>query len=478
MVDLAIVNGTIVNPTGTVKAGIAVDRGKIVAMAAGDNLPPAKQTIDATDRYILPGLIDPHVHLGNSNWGKRNPDGRMYCWDQYEEHFAEEVKTETRAAVAAGVTTLGVFQRIWHKSTYEIFDEYKALFEQNAVCDGFFHHKVGTLEAMDDIPKVPELGINSFKFVPGYGGKQAKALGRPPHDDGWVYRGLEKVGRLGTNVWGMVHAENADIMVALRGEIEGSGRKDLVAWRDTRPNFVEAEKIAACVNIARAAGCRLYIVHITTGEGMDVFAKAKAEMLEVRGEVCVQNLTHTCEEPVPILKEIPALGVMNPPLRDKASIEKLWQGIGNGIIDTLASDTVVQSKEEKGNDIWTSPASLGNTTEMILPIMLSEGVNKDRITLEKVAEVCSFNTAKIFGLVPQKGIIAVGSDADLVIVDLHKKVKVTSDTLHSACDWTIYEGWEVTGWPVATIFRGQVAMEDGKVVSEPGTGRILFRRSN
>ena len=116
--------------------------------------------------------------------------------------------------------------------------------------------------------------------------------------------------------------------------------------------------------------------------------------------------------------------------------------------------------------------------EMILPVMLSEGVNKRNLPLQKVAEVCSFNAAKIFGIYPQKGIVAVGSDADLVIVDLNKRVKVTPDTLHSACDWTIYDGWEFTGWPVVTIFQGEVVMQEGKILAEPGIGNWLFCESN
>lgn len=477
MVDLRIINGNIVTPVETIRAGIAINNGKIVAIAGEDYLPAADQTIDAHGKYILPGVIDPHVHLGNSS-GKRNPDGRLYCWENYEGEFAKEVESETRAAIAGGVTTLGVFQRIHHKSTVELFDQYKALFEENALCDCFFHHKVGIKAAMDDIPKVPGLGINSFKFLPGYKGPQADLQGMPSADDGWLYLGFEKIAPLGSNVWAMVHAENADIMVALRERMEKSGRKDVSVWRDTRPNFVEAEKMISCLHIAKAAGCRLYICHITTAEGVDILAKAKAEGLMVKGEVCVQNLTHTSDEPIPLFLENPALGCMNPPLRDRFSVDKLWQGIGNGILDTLASDTVVSTREEKGNNIWQAPASLGNTTEMILPILLSEGVNKRRISLERVVEVCSFNAAKIFGIYPQKGITAVGSDADLVIVDLNKRVKVTTENLHSACDWTIYDGWEITGWPVVTILKGRVIMQDGNILSKPGIGKCLFCKSN
>ncbi len=331
---------------------------------------------------------------------------------------------------------------------------------------------------MDDIPKCPEIGINSFKFMPGYKGPQAELSGIPPADDGWLFLGFEKVSKLGSNVWAMVHAENADIMVALRKRLENSGRNDPTVWQDTRPNFVEAEKIASCINIAKAAGCRLYIAHVTTGEGVDVLARAKAEGLEVTGEALVQHLTHTSDEPVPLVKENPTLGLTNPPLRDRASIEKLWQGIRNGVIDTTASDSVLLTLAEKGDNVWHSPPGLGNTMEMILPVMLSEGVNKRNLPLEKVAEVCSFNAAKIFGIYPQKGMVAVGSDADLVIVDLSKRVKVAPDMLHSACDWTIYDGWEFTGWPVVTIFQGEVVMQEGKILAEPGIGNCLFCESN
>ena len=230
-----------------------------------------------------------------------------------------------------------------------------------------------------------------------------------------------------------------------------------------------------CLFLAKVSKCPLYIVHITIKEGADIINKAKAEGINVIAETCPQYLTHNSEEPVPVIKENPTFAVVNPPLRGKEDNERLWQAIKDGVIDCIGSDQAVATKKLKGNDMWKAPMGLGNITQMILPVMLSEGVNKNRISLEKVVEVCCQNPAKVFGLYPRKGTISANSDADLVIVDLNKKVKFTPQMSPSLCDWSIYDGWEFKGWPVCTILRGKVIAEEGKIVVQPGNGRYLFR---
>lgn len=425
-------------------------------MCGNDYLPSARRTIDAQGRYILPGLVDPHVHLGTH-----------YPFD-------ECAWTESRAAAAGGVTTMGLFLR--HKEgVFAAFPEYKRGYEENAIIDAFIHAMVMDEVGLADIEKLPNLGITSFKFLLGYKGPQAEKYGMRPIDDGLFYEGMERIKKLGAGALALVHAENIDIALALGKKLRQEGRRDAVAWNDSRPPFCEEESVSRCIYLAGVAGCPLYIVHLTIAQGVEIAATARASGAKLVVETCPQYLTHNSEEPVPMMVENAALANVNPPLRDKKSNLRLWQGIKEGVIDCLGSDHAPIKLEKKGKDIWEAPMGLGNLTEMILPVMLSEGVNKRRLSLEKVVEVCCQNPARVFGLYPRKGAIAAGSDADLVIIDLDKKVRLSMGQLHSLSDWSIYDGWEFKGWPVLTMRRGQVIVEEGEVIGKRGTGKYLPR---
>lgn len=468
--DVVIKNGKIVNTTGIVSAGIAIDKEKIVAIARDEDLPKADKVIDAKGNYILPGLVDDHTHHG------------------FVEPFAQTCMTETKASALGGVTTVGIFcvfeapisttkKTTRENSLHEVFNEWKSDFETNTIVDGFFHGTVNNEQMLSEIPICcTDLGISSFKFAMGYKGPQAALIGVPPAgiDDGFVFEAFKIIGKAGG--LGMVHAENIDIALRLRRGLEH--RQDVRVWHDSRPNFVEEECINRAIFIAKVAECPLWIAHNTIGESVDIFAQAKFEGKDVLMETCPQYLTHNSEEPLrPILKENPTFAVVNPPLRGKWDNDKLWQGIKDGVVDCVGSDQAPQTKASKGRDMWQAGMGTGNGTQIILPVMLSEGVNKNRISLENVVEVCCYKPAKIFGLYPRKGTIDVGSDADIVIVDLDKKVKWTVDLSPSVCDWSIYDGWEFKGFPVLTMLRGKVIVEEGKVIAEPGYGRYIHRKA-
>jgi len=458
-VDLVIKNGRIVTHAGVTREGIAANKGKVVAIADESLLPPANKTIDANGKYILPGLIDPHCHYG------------------YPAPFETHLTADTQSSAAGGVTTFGHFLRSQTQSALEMLPEHKRVIEKDSLIDGLFHI-IAVGGFLDDILKLPKEGVNSFKFLMGYKGLTgARGEKRGPINDGIIFDGFEKISKLGRPAWAMVHAENIELIQMLAKRLQEQGRKDMAAWEESRPYFCEAEAMRKAIYFAQITGCPLYVVHMTIGDGVDLIIKARAEGINVVAETCPWCLTHTSTEPVPLFQKYPTLGNVNPPLRNRESIEKLWQAIKDGWISTIGSDYAPVTREEKeSQDIWHCIPGIGACSEMILPVMLSEGVNKRQLPLEKVAEVCSYNTAKIFGIFPEKGTIAVGSDADMVIVDLNKKVKVTPDVLHTPpelCDWTIYDGWEFTGWPVATILRGNVIVEDGKIVGKPGNAKWL-----
>jgi dihydropyrimidinase len=249
-----------------------------------------------------------------------------------------------------------------------------------------------------------------------------------------------------------------------------AGRVDLAAWTESRPEFNEDDATHKVCVYAKQTGCRLYVVHLDTAVSLQRVIQARQEGAKVYAEACPHYLTLSKDDSFGVL------GKVNPPLRDKERMAMLWKSLAEGHIDCVGTDHVAGKTSEKigKGDIWSALLGFPGV-ETMLPVMLSEGVNKGRISLERVVEVCSYNTARIFNLYPRKGTIAIGSDADLAIVDLHKKVKVSPDILHSTSDYTLYDGWTLEGWPTSTMVRGKVVMQDGNVAAKPGTGVYLPR---
>jgi dihydroorotase-like cyclic amidohydrolase len=422
-------------------------------------MPKAEREIDAGGRYVMAGIIDPHAHLGYMD-------------------TLEAVQTETRAAACGGVTCLGVYMLALKDGILKQFDRFKNEFEEKSFVDGFWHLMVIDALTTSEIERCPgEIGLTSFKFNMGYKGPHADLIGITATDDGAVFKGFRMIHKLGPPSLAACHTENIDIHLMLRDELIAQGRKDFKVWNESRPPFVEAECMRRAIYLAKNAGCPLYIPHITIAEGVDIVAEAVQEGLNVTGETCPQYLTHNNDEPAQVLIDHPACGCVNPPLRDRASNERLWEGIQQGIIKCVGSDLAPTTLEMKGDDIWNAPMGLGNNSELLLPVMLSEGVNKGRISLEKLTEVCSYNPASVFGLLPDKGTLSVGADADIVVVDLEQERTVSVDALRTMCDWSIYDGWTLKGWPTHTVLRGRVIMDDGEPLDlDPGQGRYVPRK--
>lgn len=457
--DLIIHGGEIVTPDRIVKADIAIDDGKIVKIGDRKDMPAAKREIDATGKHVMPGVIDPHAHLGYMD-------------------TLEHVGTESRAAACGGVTCLGVYILALKDGILQQFDKFKEAFESQSFVDGFWHLMVIDDLTTSEIEKCPaEIGLTSFKFNMGYKGPHADLLGITATDDGAVFKGFRMINKLGPPALAACHTENIDIHLMLRDELIAQGRNDYKVWNESRPPFVEAECMRRAIYLANSAKCPLYIPHITIAEGVDIIAESRAKGIDVVGETCPQYLTHNNEEPAQVLIDHPACGCVNPPLRDKASNERLWEGLRDGIIECVGSDLAPTTLEMKGDNIWEAPMGLGNNSELLLPVLLSEGVNKGRISLEQVARICALNPARVFGLAPDKGRLEEGADADVIIIDLNERRTVSADSLRSMCDWSIYDGWELQGWPTHTIVRGQVIVEDGEPVADgAGRGRYIPRR--
>lgn len=444
MVDLVIKNGKLVTTESIISTGIAINGERIVAIAENESLPTANRTIDAEENYVLPGIIDPHVHIGWPDWP-----------------FDQDVKATTRAAAAGGVSTI-IHYIFDPGNLVEAFNRTKEIFEKNAFIDSGFHAAIFTMEQIQQISELAKLGVTSFKFTIPYRGAEAV----PPLtaiDDGIVFLAFEEIAKVGSPARAMIHAENVEIFFRLKEKFIEEGKKN-ITWHDVRPNYSEEEAMRRCIYFAKVTNCPLYVVHMTIGEGVPLIHEARAAGIDVIAETCPQYLTLTRDEDI-IMRKV------NPPLRGKEDNAKLWEGIASGDIMSIGSDHASCAKKHK-KEFWNAIVGMAGV-ETLLPIMLSEGVNKERISLQKLVEVCSVNPAKIFGLYPRKGTVQVGSDADLTIVDLEKEADIKIENLHYISDFTPYEGWKLKGWPVLTMVRGNVVMEQGKVIGEEGFGKFV-----
>ena len=315
--------------------------------------------------------------------------------------------------------------------------------------------------------------MTSFKLHLNFAGDWRPDRPGYAFDDGTVYATFKAVSELGAPGIVLLHCENLGIARVLQQRLKAAGRTDMGAWDDHSPWFTEVAHARAYLYYAKLTGCPVYMVHVTSAETVAEVERAKAEGVVVYGEIGSHYLVLNKDA-----------WRINPPLRDRSTHEGLWRALATGRIDCIGSDHVSHERTrevmETGN-VWTTISGFPSRVEGMLPMMLSEGVNQGKISIERLAKVSSENPARIFGLYPRKGAIAVDSDADMVVVDLKRRARMTRDMLHTATPWTIYEGREVTGWPVMTVLRGQVVMEwpegvpRARVIGPP-TGQYLRRR--
>ena len=476
-VDTMFKNGSLVTHEGIIRVGIAIDAGKIVAIGDERLMPEAKEVIDARGKYILPGLIDPHQHPG----GQRG--------------FLEDIRSESRLAALGGVTSvLGTVKspRIsrTHKqfvqpedvvSYKKVFAEAKEIVETEATVDIGFNFAIMSDEQASEIPEyAEEFGVTSYKFYVGYRIKAEYLLPRfnefagfpvTGWDDGTMLIAFENIAKIGGLA--LIHAENTQLVRVLHQRVVASGRKDLVAWYQRSPGWVEASHVVTYAHLAKVTGCTLYVVHTCSKEGLDEIRHAKSRGVKIISEVCPHYLIIDPEDPFPGV-----FAKINTPIQDTPSRNALWEGIKDGVVECVGTDQLPGLKKERfvEGDAWKSTAVGISSVHHLLPLMITEGYYKRGIPLETLVKICSFNNAKYFGLYPRKGAIQVGSDADLVVVDLEKTRVLRAEEWPTACDWSIYEGRELRGWPILTMLRGRIIMKDGEIIGKP-SGQYLYRQT-
>jgi dihydropyrimidinase len=450
--DLVVRNGLVVTGSGESVTDIGVRDGVIVQL--GGSMTGARE-IDATGRLVLPGGVDMHVHLSPVEVGEETMP------------WADDFVSGSRAAAAGGVTTIGNigFGKPGERLV-DLVQRVGADGSRDSLVDFVVHPVLmepdeGTAA---DIERLAELGHTSVKIFMSIGDFDVKLPA--------FVNALASAGKHG--LLSMVHCEDACVIEHATAGLLAEGHKELQYYPDSHPELSERMAVSRIVAIAEATGAPIYIVHLGSAAALTEARAARARGQRVYVETRPIYLYFTEER---FAGEDGPLFVGNPPLRGAGDQAALWAGLAAGHVDTCCTDHAAWTLEDKLDPELTIATARPGMSELetLMPVLYSEGVRKGRLTLQRFVEVTSTNAAKLFGLFPQKGTIAVGSDADLVIWDPDAHRPIVGAEGMSRSGYSLYEGWDVVGAPAQTISRGEVVYSDGHVQGEPGRGRMLRR---
>ena len=451
--SVLIKNGRIVTAESHFVADLFIEGEKISAI--GKDLKfNSDKVIDATGKLVFPGGIDPHVHLEMPFMG-------TYSSDDYE--------TGTRAGLFGGTTS--VIEFILQTQGDTLHNALKTWQEKSitkAVGDFGYHMAVTDFNdgvAKEVVQMIEEEGITSFKTFMAY--KGALMI-----DDGQMVQLMKVVKKHGGIV--TVHATNGDMIDSLISKNLAAGNTKPLYHYLSQPEITEAEASGRFCDMLNYTGCPGYIVHMTCEGALNAVRKRTQRNQKVFIETCSQYLMIDASL---YEQEDGAKWVMSPPLREKKDQEALWSGINQGLIQVVGTDHCPFNLAQKdmGRDNFAKIPNGHPAIEHRMEFMYSEGVRKGKITLNKFVEVCSTNAAKIFGMYPQKGTISIGADADIVVFDPNKEHTISVNTHHMNCDYSGYEGWEVTGKPETVLLRGKIAIENNQCHLKPGDGKFISR---
>ncbi|MCM3397507.1 dihydropyrimidinase [Oceanobacillus profundus] len=450
-----IKNGTIVTATDTYQADVLIEDEKVKAI--GQDLSDVyAEVIDATGLYVFPGGIDPHTHM-------EMPFGGTVTKDDFE--------SGTIAAAYGGTTTVIDFCLTEKgKPLKSALEKWHAKSEGRAVIDYGFHLQIveANENVLQEIPSIIEEGVTSFKVFMAY--KNVLQA-----DDETLFQTLITAKDHGGLV--MVHAENGDVIEHLTQEALKAGNTDPIYHALTRPPELEGEATGRAAKLTALANSQLYVVHVTCKEAVEQIAEARSKGFSVYGETCPQYLVldQTYLEKANFEG---AKYVWSPPLRDKSNQEVLWNALKSGELQTIGSDHCsfdFDGQKDLGKGDFTKIPNGGPFVEDRFSVLFSEGVKKGRISINQFVDMVSTQAAKLFGLFPQKGTIAPGTDADIVLFDPNVERTISVDTHHSAVDYSALEGMRVIGQPVTVLSRGEYVIKDKELIAKPGTGKFLKR---
>lgn len=455
-IDTLIVNGTVVTATDTCQADVAVADGKIVALGRGLPRENAVRILDASGKFVFPGGIDVHTHLDM-------PFGGTTSSDDFE--------TGTRAAAFGGTTTLIDFA-IQYKgqSLRTAFDTWMARAAPKAVSDYAFHCIVTDLPdaRLEEMGALIRDGVTSFKLFMAYPGVFML-------DDATIFRAMRRAGSSGAMI--CMHAENGGAIDVIVRQALAEGKTAPKYHALTRPTTAEAEATSRAIALAEMAGAPVYIVHLSCNEALEKVREARDRGLPVYAETCPQYLYLSLENfDAPGFEG--AKYVFTPPLREKWHQEKLWNGLKQDHLQVVSTDHCpfcFKEQKELGRDDFTKIPNGGPGIEHRMSLVYSGGVAQGRFSVNRFVELVATTPAKLFGLYPRKGTVAVGSDADLVVFDPNREHTISAQTHHMRVDYSMFEGIRVKGMPDVVLSRGRVLIENQTFLGRPGAGEFLRR---
>jgi dihydroorotase len=443
--DLVIANGTVVSPDAARPASIAIKNGTVIAVGAAEAMPPAKETLDASDLYVLPGAIDVHVHFRDPGYPHK-----------------EDFSTGTAGAAFGGVTTVfDMPNTVPPTGTGKILAEKHAMAAAAAHVDFGLYGLLGenTIEHVGDLVAG---GVIGFKLYMG------NTFGNiPSPSTGAMLEGFEVVAATGKRI--SLHAETASIMARREARMTAAGRRDPLAHLAARPAVVAVEAVARAAIVAEWTGARIHILHISSADELRPLAEAKARGVDITGETCPHYLMLSSDD----YARFAGIIRVNPPVREIHHQAPLWQALADGTIDMIATDHAPHAPEEKTrNDIWSVDCGFpGVETQM--PLMLTE-VARGRFSICDYVRWSAANPAKVWGLYPKKGVIAPGADADIAVVDLARTWTIDDAKIQSRSKITPWHGRAVTGLPLHTLVRGRFVMRERTLMpNTKGWGRSV-----
>lgn len=450
--DLVVTGGTVVTSSGTATTDVGVVDGQVVQLGG---VMSGLEVIDARGMLVLPGGVDMHVHLSPVEL-----EGESVPW-------ADDFDSGSRAAAAGGVTTIGniTFPRSGERLP-DLVARVAAEAARDSIVDFVLHpvalEPSGT--AVADVAVLAEQGHTSIKLFMSLGHFDAQAAE--------FVQVLAAAGRSGLLT--MVHCEDACVIEAVTARLVAEGRTSLQHYGESRPELSEVVAVTRMIAMAAAAEAPIYIVHLGSAAALAEARAALGRGQQVYVETRPIYLHFTDAE---FATEAAPLFVGNPPLRSLSDQQALWAGLAAGHVHTCCTDHAAWTKEQKLDPTLTVQNARPGMADLetLMPLLFSEGVRTGRLSVERFVEVTATNAAKLFGLYPRKGTIAVGSDADLVVWDPVRSRRIDDSRAQSRSGYSLYDGREVVGTPVATVSRGRVIFRDGQVVAEPGGGRLVPR---
>lgn len=445
MDNLIFTNASILTEKAIIEGSLEVKEGKITAVGQVSGR-DAKRNIDLSGKLIAPGLVDLHVHF-------REPG-----FTQKEDFF-----TGTRAAAAGGVTTVvDESNNSPVTNSLETIEGKRRVIEGTAYVDYTLQMAVYA-DGLDEIRKAREAGIIAFPVFDELGDRPTGM-----ENTGVLYEALRRIKEV--NGFALLNCRESDLVIKTMTGLKESGRNTLSDYMDHFPHVAESLGGAKRILLAHEIGVRAHFREVSTAETIQMIRSMKGYMGNITAEIRPDHLFLNHEN----TKDLGPYAQQWTPLRTKADSDALWEALNDGTVNVIASDHATHTEEEKKrglDNIWKSPPGLP-AIESMLPLLLT-AVNEGRLGLERLFECASTNPAKVLGLYPRKGAIRVGSDADLVVIDLERESVIRGEESKAKTHWTPYEGWKVKGVPVATYVRGIETYLDGGITGEPGQGRFL-----